>query len=61
MIPWSISWKKLSPTHLGQFYHVCGYKNSEIINLAVREWTCPNCHTTHDRDYNAAKNIRKIG
>jgi putative transposase len=38
----------------------CGYTLSSL-GLDVREWTCPACGVTHDRDINAAKNICAVG
>ena len=35
----------------------CGHKLDELP-LSVREWTCPQCGTHHDRDVNAAINLR---
>jgi putative transposase len=37
--------------------HKCGFKNDDLT-LSVREWLCPDCQTNHDRDTNAAVNIR---
>jgi putative transposase len=39
--------------------NVCGFHNSELT-LKDREWTCPECKTEHDRDINAAINIKKF-
>ncbi len=38
----------------------CGFKNN-LIDLSVRDWVCPQCQTHHDRDENAAKNLRTEG
>lgn len=40
----------------------CGSYHKDIVNsLSVREWICPDCNTKHDRDINAARNIRNVG
>jgi putative transposase len=36
---------------------VCGYRNDDLT-LKDREWVCANCKTEHDRDVNAAINIK---
>ena len=32
-----------------------------IAGLGIREWTCSECGSVHDRDTNAAKNILAVG
>jgi putative transposase len=37
----------------------CGHK-LETLTLSVREWTCPECGSIHDRDVNAAINLKNL-
>ncbi|MHA1926133.1 MAG: RNA-guided endonuclease TnpB family protein, partial [Candidatus Thorarchaeota archaeon] len=38
----------------------CGWRN-EDLTLSDRNWICQECGTEHDRDINAAINIKKLG
>jgi putative transposase len=38
----------------------CGFK-LDILSLGTREWACPACGVSHDRDINAAINLKNLG
>lgn len=39
--------------------NICGHHNASLT-LSNRDWICPKCNTLHDRDHNAAINIKKF-
>lgn len=66
MLEYKCKWYGRNLVKIDRFYpssklcSCCGYKNNELA-LLVREWECPQCHTKHDRDINASKNILYAG
>jgi putative transposase len=66
-ISYKSDWNNRQYVKIGRFTkssqpcNVCGYINTETKDLSVREWTCPQCGTVHDRDINAAINILNEG
>lgn len=66
MLKFKAIWHNRQIIEVGRFYpssktcHCCGHKMN-YMGLEIREWTCLNCHTTHDRDINAAINIKNEG
>lgn len=65
MLEYKAPWYGREVKAVGRFFassqtcHVCGCKWPGTKDLDVRAWTCPACNTRHDRDLNAAINIRR--
>ena len=60
---YKMDWHQKDFVEIGQFYpssklcECCGFKN-DGLTLSDRTWICPKCGVEHDRDLNAACNIR---
>lgn len=67
MLEYKLEWQGKNLVRIDKWYpssqlcSQCGYKNSDTKNLSVREWICPKCGAHHDRDINAAINIKNEG
>ena len=66
MLKYKAAWHNRQIIEVGRFFpssklcSCCGHK-MEYMGLEIRKWTCPVCHSEHDRDINAAINIKNEG
>jgi putative transposase len=66
MLKYKAEWYGKNILYIGRFdpssklCSKCGAINKEL-QLKDREWTCSECGTKHDRDENAATNIKTMG
>jgi putative transposase len=66
MLEYKANWNDKTVVKIDRYFpssktcNVCNYINQDLT-LDIREWTCPDCNTVHDRDYNASLNILKQG
>jgi putative transposase len=65
MLKYKSEWYGKNILQIGRFEpssktcHICGNINKEL-ELKDREWICNGCGTVHDRDFNAAINIKNF-
>ena len=56
---------KVDPKYTTQVCNQCGFRmgtrGTHKLQLGQEQWSCPQCHCQHDRDWNAAKNILTKG
>ena len=66
MLEYKANWYEKRVSKIGRWYPSsqicsdCGF-NSGKKSLSIREWTCTNCGSHHDRDINASINILNEG
>jgi putative transposase len=65
MLEYKADWYGVNILKIGRFEpssktcSCCGYINN-VLTLSDREWICVKCNTEHDRDINAAINIKNF-
>ena len=65
LLSYKCAWSGKNLLEIGRFEassKVCSQCNCKLeqLDLSVRRWECPVCHADHDRDVNAAVNIKRI-